>query len=60
MARFRIAFLFISSFFIKSLSEEERENFIHFVQGRTSNYREKINDLEGWLASNNNAGKERW
>jgi X-X-X-Leu-X-X-Gly heptad repeat protein len=40
-------------FFINSLSESERENFLIFVK-------KQINDIEAWLASINKAGQNRW
>ncbi len=46
--------------FIKSLSEEERANFLEFCQEKTKNLSQEINDIEAWLAHKNKAGRNRW
>ncbi len=46
--------------FIRSLSEEERANFLSFCKELTSNLNQPVNDLEAWLASKNKAGQNRW
>jgi hypothetical protein len=46
--------------FKKTLSEEERENYLKFVQKKIESFREPINDLEAWLASQTKAGQNRW
>ncbi len=46
--------------FKDSLSEEERENFLKFVEKETNNLERPINDLEAWLASKTKAQQNRW
>lgn len=46
--------------FKKTLSEEERENFLKFVKEVIKNFKQPINDLEAWLASETKAGQKRW
>jgi hypothetical protein len=46
--------------FINSLSDSERENFLSFVEEKTKNLSQPINDIEAWLASKNQAGLNRW
>ncbi len=46
--------------FIKTLSEEERANFLNFCESKTKNLSEEVNDIEAWLAHTNKAGKNRW
>jgi len=46
--------------FIRSLSEEERANFLEFCQEKTKNLSQEVNDIEAWLANNNKAGLPRW
>jgi uncharacterized damage-inducible protein DinB len=46
--------------FIRSLSEEERANFLNFVREKTKNLSQEVNDIEAWLAHTNKAGKNRW
>jgi len=46
--------------FKDSLSEDERENFFNFVREETKNLEKRINDLEAWLASKNQAQQNRW
>jgi len=46
--------------FIKTLSEEERANFLNFVREKTKNLSQEVNDIEAWLASSNKAGQNRW
>lgn len=46
--------------FKDSLSESERENFFSYVEEKTKNLRQPINDLEAWLASKNAAKQNRW
>jgi hypothetical protein len=46
--------------FIKTLSEEERENFLDFCREKTKNLSQEVNDIEAWLAHQNKAGKNRW
>lgn len=50
----------IYSDFIKSLSEEERANFLNFVREKTKNLSQEVNDIEAWLAHQNKAGQNRW
>ncbi|MGL4883879.1 MAG: hypothetical protein ACRC8K_22890 [Waterburya sp.] len=46
--------------FKKTLSEDEREKFFHFVKEQINNLEKPINDLEAWLASKNAAKQNRW
>lgn len=46
--------------FKKTLSEDESENFFRFVKEAIKNFKQPINDLEAWLASETKAGKNRW
>jgi len=46
--------------FIKTLSEEERANFLKFCEEKTKNLSQEVNDIEAWLAHTNKAGKNRW
>ena len=46
--------------FKKTLSEDERENFLKFVEEVIRNLEKPINDLEAWLASKNAANQNRW
>jgi DNA-binding transcriptional ArsR family regulator len=46
--------------FKKTLSEDEREKFFHFVKEQINNLEKPINDLEAWLASKNAANQNRW
>lgn len=46
--------------FKKTLSEDERENFLNFVRETIHNLEKPINDLEAWLASKNAANQNRW
>jgi DNA-binding MarR family transcriptional regulator len=46
--------------FIKTLSEGERENFLNFVKEQIKNLPKQVNDLEAWLANQNQAGQNRW
>ncbi|RCJ40575.1 hypothetical protein A6770_37960 [Nostoc minutum NIES-26] len=46
--------------FIKSLSEEERANFLNFCEQKTKNLSQEVNDIEAWLAHQNKAGQNRW
>jgi hypothetical protein len=46
--------------FKRSLSEDERENFLNFVEEKIKNLEKPINDLEAWLASQNAAKQNRW
>lgn len=46
--------------FKDSLSEREREKFLLFVKKQIKDFARPINDLEAWLASNTNAGRNRW
>jgi hypothetical protein len=46
--------------FIKTLSEEERANFLEFCQKKTKNLSQEVNDIEAWLAHTNKAGQNRW
>ena len=46
--------------FKKTLSEDERENFLEFVKEAIKNFKQPINDLEAWLASETKAGQKRW
>jgi hypothetical protein len=46
--------------FIKTLSEEERANFLNFVREKTKNLSQEVNDIQAWLAHTNKAGNNRW
>jgi uncharacterized membrane protein len=46
--------------FIKTLSEDERENFLNFVRKQIQNLPTPVNDVEAWLASLNSAEQNRW
>lgn len=46
--------------FKKTLSEDESENFFRFVKEAIKNFKQPINDLEAWLASETKAGQKRW
>jgi hypothetical protein len=46
--------------FKRSLSEDERENFLNFVEEKIRNLEKPINDIEAWLASKNAANQNRW
>jgi hypothetical protein len=46
--------------FKDSLSESERENYLKFVREAIKNFRQPIQDLEAWLASQTKAGQNRW
>ena len=46
--------------FIQTLSESERENFLNFVREQIKNLPKPVNDLEAWLANQNQAGMNRW
>jgi Fe2+ or Zn2+ uptake regulation protein len=46
--------------FKKTLSEGERENFLNFVREQIKNLPKPVNDLEAWLANQNQAGINRW
>ncbi len=46
--------------FKKTLSEDERENFLNYVEEAIRNLEKPINDLEAWLASKNAAAQNRW
>jgi hypothetical protein len=46
--------------FIRSLSEDERANFLNFCSELTANLSQPVNDIEAWLAHKNKAGKNRW
>ncbi len=46
--------------FKKTLSEDERENFLNYVEEAIRNLEKPINDLEAWLASKNAADRNRW
>ncbi|MFB2767904.1 hypothetical protein ACE1AT_01205 [Pelatocladus sp. BLCC-F211] len=46
--------------FIKTLSEEERANFLNFCQEKIKNLSQEVNDIEAWLAHQNKAGQNRW
>ncbi|PSB12564.1 MarR family transcriptional regulator [Pleurocapsa sp. CCALA 161] len=46
--------------FKDSLSESERENYLKFVRETIQNFRQPIQDLEAWLASQTKAGQNRW
>ena len=46
--------------FIKSLSDSAREKFLNFVREKVKNFKSPINDIEAWLAGQNQAGKERF
>jgi hypothetical protein len=46
--------------FIQTLSEGERENFLNFVKEQIKNLPKQVNDIEAWLANQNQAGQNRW
>ena len=46
--------------FKDSLSEDGREKFLNFVREKIKDFAKPINDVEGWLASKNQAGQYRW
>jgi Fe2+ or Zn2+ uptake regulation protein len=46
--------------FKKTLSEGERENFLNFVREQIKNLPKQVNDVEAWLANQNQAGQHRW
>ena len=46
--------------FKKTLSEDESENFLKFVIKAIKSFREPIQDVEAWLASQTKAGQNRW
>jgi Fe2+ or Zn2+ uptake regulation protein len=46
--------------FKKTLSESERENFLNFVKEQIKNLPKQVNDIEAWLANQNQAGQNRW
>lgn len=46
--------------FIRSLSEDERANFLNFCSELTANLSQPVNDIEAWLAHKNKAGQNRW
>ena len=46
--------------FKDSLSQDEREKFLKFVREKIKDFQRPINDVEGWLASENQAGINRW
>jgi hypothetical protein len=46
--------------FKKTLSESERENFLNFVKEQIKNLPKQVNDVEAWLANQNQAGQNRW
>jgi hypothetical protein len=46
--------------FKKTLSEGERENFLNFVKEQIKNLPKQVNDVEAWLANQNQAGMNRW
>jgi hypothetical protein len=46
--------------FIKTLSEDERANFLEFCEEKTKNLSQPVNDIEAWLAHTNKAGQNRW
>ncbi len=46
--------------FIQTLSDSQREKFFSFVQEKIQDFSPAINDLQGWLASQNKAGQFRW
>ncbi|BAZ71050.1 MAG: hypothetical protein KME28_25160 [Pelatocladus maniniholoensis HA4357-MV3] len=46
--------------FIKTLSKEERSNFLNFCQEKIKNLSQEVNDIEAWLAHQNKAGQNRW
>ena len=46
--------------FIKTLSEDERANFLEFCEEKTKNLSQPVNDIEAWLAHKNKAGRNRW
>jgi hypothetical protein len=46
--------------FIQTLSKSERENFLNFVREQIKNLPKQVNDVEAWLANQNQAGQNRW
>jgi predicted transcriptional regulator len=46
--------------FKKTLSEEERANFLNFCQEKIKNLSQEVNDIEAWLAHQTKAGRNRW
>jgi hypothetical protein len=46
--------------FKKTLSEDERENFLNFVTEQIKNLPKQVNDVEAWLANKNSSGQNRW
>jgi hypothetical protein len=46
--------------FKDSLSESEGENYLKFVKEAIKSFRQPIQDLEAWLASQTKAGQNRW
>jgi hypothetical protein len=46
--------------FIKTLSEDERANFLKFCEEKTKNLSQPVNDIEAWLAHTTKAGQNRW
>nr|WP_199349710.1 helix-turn-helix domain-containing protein [Nostoc flagelliforme] len=46
--------------FIKTLSEDERANFLEFSEEKTKNLSQPVNDIEAWLAHKSKAGRNRW
>lgn len=46
--------------FKKTLSEDERENFLDFCKKKVKNLSQEVNDIEAWLAHPNKAGQNRW
>lgn len=46
--------------FIKTLSEDERANFLNFCSELTANLSQPVNDIQAWLAHKNKAGNNRW
>ena len=46
--------------FIKSLSNIAREKFFDFVREKTAKFSPPLIDIEGWLASQNDAGQPRF
>ncbi len=46
--------------FIRSLSDDARDNFFEFVREEIKHLEKPINDLEAWLASKTKAQQNRW
>jgi Fe2+ or Zn2+ uptake regulation protein len=46
--------------FKKTLSEDERENFLNFVKEQIKNLPKQVFDVEAWLANKNQAEQNRW